>query len=120
MCVLLISLNKSTDQTNIAQLAIFVRGVDSNFDVFEELLSIASLKDCCTGEDMFEALKNMIEFYNLHFENLAGMATDRIPSMISKYTGLVAFLTKQDGINRYAFIDYYCIIHQENLCAKTL
>ena len=115
-----LALDESTDQTDTAQLAIFVRGVDSNFDVFEELLSIASLKDGTTGEDMFKALKNVMEFYDLRFENLAGVATDGAPSMIGKHSGLVAFLKKQDGIDKNRFINYPCIINQENLYAKTL
>ena len=55
-------------------------------------------------------------FYDLRFENLA----DGAPSMIGKHSGLVAFLKKQDGIDKNTFIDYHCIIHRENLCAKTL
>ena len=61
-----------------------------------------------------------MEFYDLRFENLAGVATDGAPSMIGKHNGLVAFLKKQDGIDKNTFIDYHCIIHLENLCAKTL
>ena len=82
-----LALDESTDQTDTAQLAIFIRGVDSNFDVFEELLSIASLKDHTTGEDMFKALKNVMEIYDLRFENLAGVATDGAPSVIGKHSG---------------------------------
>ena len=78
-------MDESTDQTDTAQLAIFVRVVDSNFDVFEELLSIASLKDRTTGEDMFKALKNVMEFCHLRFENLAGVTTDGAPCMIGKH-----------------------------------
>ena len=115
-----LALDKSTNQTDTAQLAIFVRGVDNNFDVFEKRLSVALLKDRTTGEDMFKALKNVMEFYNLRFENLAGVATDGDPSMIGKHSGLVAFLKKQDGIDKNTFIDYHYIINQENLCAKTL
>jgi len=40
--------------------------------------------------------------------------------MIDKYIVLIAFLKKQDEIDRKAFRDYHCIIHQKNLCAKTL
>ena len=69
---------------------------------------------------MFKALKNVMEFYDLHFENLAGMTTDGAPCMIGKHSGLVAFLKKQDVIDKNAFMDFYCIIHQENLGAKML
>ena len=65
-----------TDHTDTAQLAIFVRGVDCNFDIFEELLSIASLKDRIAGDDVFKAFKKVMEFNNLRFENLSDVATD--------------------------------------------
>ena len=86
-----LALDKNTHQTDTAQLAIFVFVVDSNFDIFKELLSIASLKDHTTGENIFKALKKAIEFSNLCFENLAGIAIDRAPSMIGKYIGLKVF-----------------------------
>ena len=110
------ALDESTDQTDIAQPAIFVQGVDRNFDihVFEELLSIASLKDLSTDKDIFKTLKK-VEFDNLRFENLAGNATDGDPCMIGQCSGSVAFLKKRDGINTNAFINYHCIVHQENL-----
>ena len=58
----LLTLDESTDQTDTAQLAILVRGVGSNFDVFEELLSIASLKDRTTGKDMFKERDGVLRF----------------------------------------------------------
>ena len=39
-----LALNDSTDQTDTAQLAIFVRRVDRDFDTFEKLLSIVQVK----------------------------------------------------------------------------
>ena len=52
-----LAFNESTDQTDTAQLAIFVRGVDRNFNIFGELLSIASLKDRTIGKDIFKRLR---------------------------------------------------------------
>ena len=40
--------------------------------------------------------------------------------MIGQYTGLVACLKNQDGIDRNLFINYHCIIQQASLCAKSL
>ena len=100
-----LTLDKSAEQIDTAQLVIFVQGFDSNFDVFEELLSIALSKDLCISKDMFKAFKNVMELYDLRFKNLAGVATDGAPSVIGKYTGLVVSLIKQNGIDRNAFID---------------
>ena len=51
----------------IASMAIFVREVDHNFDIVKELLSVASLKGCATGEDIFKVLKKVMECNDLSF-----------------------------------------------------
>ena len=40
--------------------------------------------------------------------------------MIGKHVDLVGFLKKQNVIHCNAFINYHCIVHFENLHAKTL
>ena len=45
-----IALDVSTDATDIAQVAIFVRGINATFDITEELAGWVSLKDTTTGE----------------------------------------------------------------------
>ncbi|CAK1603417.1 unnamed protein product [Parnassius mnemosyne] len=46
-------LDESTDLSDTAQLAIFIRGVDKEFTVTEELLALQPLKGTPTGEDIF-------------------------------------------------------------------
>ena len=65
------------------------------------------LKDHTTGQDIFKVLKKVMELNNLCFKNLASVATDKAPCMISQYNGLVAFLKNQDGIDKNAFINYH-------------
>ena len=60
-------MDKSTDQTDIASMAIFVPEVDHNFDIVKELLSIDLLKGCATGEDIVKVLKKVMEFNDLSF-----------------------------------------------------
>ncbi|KAL7868071.1 hypothetical protein SRHO_G00094550 [Serrasalmus rhombeus] len=48
-----LAVDESPDMTDAAQLAIFIRGVDSNLRVPEEILDIKSMHGT-TGEDMFE------------------------------------------------------------------
>ena len=62
------------------------RATPASFDIFEKLLSIASLKDRTREEDIFKALKKVMEFNNLPFENLASVATDGAPCVIGQYT----------------------------------
>jgi hypothetical protein len=45
-------MNESTDRSDNAQLAIFIRGITSNFKVIEELLDINHMKNTTGGEDV--------------------------------------------------------------------
>ena len=48
-----IALDESTDINDTSQLLTFIRGVDSNFKITEELLSVSSMHRTTTGEDIF-------------------------------------------------------------------
>jgi hypothetical protein len=58
--------------------------------------------------------------YHLSLENLAGLAMNGAPAMVGTKAGLVALLKKEQEIDTSRFTYYYCIIHQENLCVKSL
>jgi hypothetical protein len=45
-----IALDDSTDASDTAQLAIFIRGVDADFNITEELLALQPLKGTTTSE----------------------------------------------------------------------
>lgn len=47
-----IAIDESTDINDVAQLAIFIRGVDDNFTVTEEFVKLAPLKDTTTSNDI--------------------------------------------------------------------
>ncbi|GBP17497.1 General transcription factor II-I repeat domain-containing protein 2A [Eumeta japonica] len=52
-----IALDESTDLSDTAQLAIFIRGVDKEFTVTEELLALQPLNKTTTGEDVFNEVQ---------------------------------------------------------------
>jgi hypothetical protein len=56
-----IALDDSTDASDTAQLAIFIRGVDTDFNITEELLALQPLKGTTTGEDIFETINTVFE-----------------------------------------------------------
>ena len=49
-----IALDESNDIQDTAQVLIYIRGIDENFEITEELLSMESLKDTVTGEDLYK------------------------------------------------------------------
>ena len=55
--------------------------------------------------------------------NLCGITTDGTPALVGSNNGLIAKM-KQDmeiaNIDSSSLITCHCIIHQENLCAKSL
>ena len=51
----------STDATDTAQLAIFIRLIDDDYDVTEEMTSLVPLKDITNSRDLYETVKNMFK-----------------------------------------------------------
>ena len=116
-----LALDESVDVRDTSQLAIFVRGIDGNFNVTEELAALVALKDTTSGADIFEAVTTTMKDLGLQFSNLCGVTTDGAPSMIGKNLGCAALLAKEKEAQGYGnLITAHCIIHQENLCAKSL
>ena len=95
---------------DVAQLNIFIRGIDDNFNVFEELASLESLHGKTRGSDIFEKLKSCLEDLKLDYNK-------QVPSMIGKVNGATTLL---EIFLKRPILKYHCIIHQEALCGKTL
>jgi hypothetical protein len=58
-----LSLDGSADQTDVNQVLIFVRAIQSDFSVHEELLNLVSLDGTTKGSDIFEAVHNCVDKY---------------------------------------------------------
>ena len=118
-----IALDESTDATDTAQLAIFVRGVDAKFHCTEEMLALQSMKDTTTGEDVFEEVKTAVEKVGLQWKRLSGISTDGAPAMVGSRSGavvrIISYISDMD-VNTDDVCVFHCILHQQNLCAKSL
>ena len=55
-----VSLDDSTDITDTAQLAMYVRGVDENFELMEELLRVIAMHGQTTAHEIFRQLCDVI------------------------------------------------------------
>ena len=114
-------MDDSTDDTDTAQVAIFIRGTDDEYNVTEEMASLLPLKVTTKSTDLYEAIKDMLKQFSLSIVHVSGTATDGAPVMAGKREGLVK-LIEDDAIpaQNSHLIKYHCLVHQENLCTKAL
>lgn len=112
--------DESTDRTDTAQLSVFIRGVDSQLSVTEELLDVKSIHGTTTGQDIFEQVEQCINETELPWNKLVGLTTDGAPAMCGARNGLVAKVRERMGHTGEELTAYHCIIHQEALCGKVL
>jgi len=103
-----------------AQLAIFIRGIDQQFYVTEELRALVTMKGTTKGIDILEAAKKTLQPFDLSLSNLQGVVTDGAHAMVGKNQGFVALLRKEPELEGKYFVQYHCLIHRENFCAKTI
>lgn len=83
-----------------AQLLIFIRGINYNFEITEELRSLERLSSTTTGEDLFKALLNTLNNLSLSFKNLVNVTIDGVNSMVGSMTGLIGIInTKISELN---------------------
>ena len=113
-----LAIDKSTDSTDTAQVLVFVRGINDNFNVSEELADMQSMQGRTTGKNICSAIIDCVtKKLSCDLKNLVGMCTDGAPAMCGKRNGAVALL--QEHIGR-KIITHHCILHQQVLCSKVL
>ena len=117
-----IAIDESTDVTDIAQLAVFIRGVDASLTITEEFIKLVPMTGTTTGEDIFNSLVGALDNIGVDWARAVSIATDGAPSMTGKRVGVVAKLKeKVNAANGgHDFHTFHCIIHEEALCCKTL
>ncbi|GFW39785.1 general transcription factor II-I repeat domain-containing protein 2A [Trichonephila clavipes] len=119
------ALDETSDINNTAQLAIFIRSVDSQMNITEELLEFMSLKGTTTGRDIKNAVINCKQSRQIDLKNLVGIAANGAPSIVGENVGAVSLIfdhTKALGnsSNDFEMLICHCFLHLENLCAQVL
>ncbi|XP_066239740.1 general transcription factor II-I repeat domain-containing protein 2-like [Saccopteryx leptura] len=116
-----IALDESTGVTDTTYCAVFIRGVDANFNVFEELLDMLPMTGMTNGQDIFQELEACIDRCGLPWDKLVSVATDGAPAMCSQKAGVVGLKDKRNRLSLSGpFAAIHCILHQEALCAKNI
>ena len=116
-----IALDESTDINDTSQLLIFIRGVDSNFEITEELLSVSSMHRTTTGEDIFKEVHKSLTQHGLDWKGLKCVTTDGGRNMCGTGKGLIGQINRAvEAVGCSKPMVIHCIIHQQALCAKNL
>ena len=116
-CFYSLAMDESIDCCDTAQPVMYIRGVDKNFNISEEL-AMQSMKGLTTGKDICTELINCVNkklAYN--FTNLVAICIEGAPAMSGKHTGAVSLI--QEVIER-GIITHRYIIHQPSFCGKIL
>ncbi|XP_076147302.1 general transcription factor II-I repeat domain-containing protein 2-like [Alosa pseudoharengus] len=117
-----LALDESNDVKDTAQLLIFIRGINDNFEITEEFLAMESLKGTTRGEDLYNHVSAAIERRKLPWSKLANVTTDGSPNLTGRHVGLLKRI--QDKVKEenpdQDVIFLHCIIHQESLCKSIL
>lgn len=80
-------LNGDTGATGMAQLAIFIRGTDDEYNVTDEMTALVPLKDTSKSLDIHEAVKITLKWFSLTFVKISGIVTDGAPAVVGKKEG---------------------------------
>ena len=80
-----VALDESTD---IAQLAIFIRGVDETSSVTKEFLGLVPMMDTTTANGIFNSLLGVLNRVGIDWSRAVRIATNSAPSMIGKKAGV--------------------------------
>ncbi|XP_066585243.1 general transcription factor II-I repeat domain-containing protein 2B-like [Prorops nasuta] len=113
--ILQIPLSNKTVASRV-QLSMFVRIVQDDFSYTEELLDFFPLYVTTTGADIFSAVENTFEKFNINFSKCSCIVTDGAPSMVGTRIGFAEKLFQRNI--KVPLI--HCIIHQEALCGKAI
>lgn len=113
--VLSLALDESTDNNDVARLAIVAR-YQVGKQIKEELCALFPMKGTTKGVDVLNAVMQFSEDNKLDLkQKLFSVTTDGAPSMTGKHIGFVKLL--EEKLQR-PLLAFHCVIHQENLCAK--
>ena len=112
-----LALDESTDQGDTAQLVIFIRGIDENLNVTEEMLDLCHMKGTTTGRDIYEYVNLALEKFNVDRRKIYSITTDGAPALTGKNNGFVALFKQSVD---HEILNNHCLIHQQQLCANKL
>ena len=95
-CKRSIAIDESTCRSYTELFAVFIRSVDKQACIAEELLDLIPMKGTVTARDVLLKLYKCVDCPGLDCSKLASIATDGAPAMCSEKMGLVAKQTSRE------------------------
>ncbi|GAB1290249.1 General transcription factor II-I repeat domain-containing protein 2 [Apodemus speciosus] len=117
-----IAIDEITDINDTTQLAIFIRGVDDNFDVAEELLDTVPMTGARSGNEIFLRVEKSLKKFSIDWSKLVSVASTGTPAMVDADSGLVTKLRARAAscCQGADLKSVRCILPPEWLCAQKL
>lgn len=108
-----IAMDESTDVTDSAQVLLFIRGVNSKFNITQELANVHSMENNVTVDEIFAKVNETIYSLGLYFKHLKGVTTDGGKNMSSTKIGVVGNICNSvktaGGVKPMVKISYFTI-----------
>ena len=82
------ALDESTDISDVAQLATFIRGVDETLSVSVKVLGLVPMTDTTTANSSFNALVGVLNRVGVDWSRAVSITTGGAPSMIWEKAGV--------------------------------
>nr|XP_054771475.1 SCAN domain-containing protein 3-like [Lytechinus pictus] len=80
-----LAIDESTDITDVAQLALFVRFLDESSGTFrEELLELLPLTGSTTSSDIFSTISSFFDAHGISIAKVKSLLTDGAPAMVGR------------------------------------
>ncbi|KAH1164856.1 hypothetical protein KIL84_023527 [Mauremys mutica] len=113
-CFYSLAMDESTNLKDTAQLLIFIRGIDNNFEITEELVGMCSMTGRTTRKEISsEVIKSMNDKSGLDFTSLVAICTEGAPAMCGKNVGAVVileeFIGRQITKHHCIYISRFCV-----------
>ncbi|XP_022127415.2 general transcription factor II-I repeat domain-containing protein 2-like [Pieris rapae] len=112
-----LAFDSSTDVSSISQCSVFVRYCTEQNIVREDFLKILPMKGQTRGIDYIDTICTFMDENNIDIKKLVSVCTDGCPSMTGSDVGFISLLKKKYDLKN--LLSFHCIIHQENLAART-
>ncbi|KAG9494296.1 hypothetical protein GDO78_001910 [Eleutherodactylus coqui] len=109
-------IDESMVRDNEALLLAYIRFINWNEEVVEELLFTRNLTTDTKGSSIYRRVEEFFQEIDIPLTNVLACATDGAASMIGRYCRFIAhFKSAIPGIGRV-----HCVVHQQHLLAKHL